>query len=108
LEHLNVYDNTGTPNVFRKADANPERACTGFVLASVTSASNAVVYRSGTMALLQVGTGLTTGTYYYLSATAGGESATAPTTSGDVIQGLGYASSASAIAFQPTTPIAVA
>jgi hypothetical protein len=101
---VNVYDNGGTPNV-RKADANPERAATGFVLASVSSAANATVYRSGT----NTGrSGLTTGTYYYLSATAGGETATAPTTSGDVIQGLGYASSASAIAFQPTTPITVA
>lgn len=101
---VNVYDNGGTPNV-RRADANPERAATGFVLSSVTSAANATVYRSGT----NTGrTGLTTGTYYYLSTTAGSETATAPTTSGDVIQGLGYASSSSAVAFQPTTPIAVA
>ena len=101
---VNVYDNGGTPNV-RKADANPERACTGFVLSSVTSAANATVYRSGT----NTGrTGLTVGTYYYLSATAGGETATAPTTSGDVIQGLGFAATSSSIAFQPTTPIAVA
>jgi hypothetical protein len=101
---VNVYDNAGTPNV-RKADANPERACTGYVLASVSSAASAIVYRSGT----NTGrTGLTTGTYYYLSATAGSETATAPTTSGDVIQGLGYAGSSTTIAFQPTTPIAVA
>jgi hypothetical protein len=101
---VNVYDNGGTPSV-RKADANPERACTGFVLSSVSSAANATVYRSGTNTAL---TGLTTGTYYYLSATAGTGTATAPTTSGDVIQGLGYAATSSSIAFQPTTPIAVA
>lgn len=101
---VNVFDNTGTPNV-RKADANPERAATGFVLSSVSSAANATVYRSGTNTAL---TGLTTGTYYYLSTTAGLTTATAPTTSGDIIQGLGYAGSSTAIAFQPTTPITVA
>lgn len=100
---VNVYDNGGTPNV-RKADANPERACTGFVLAGVTSPAAATVYRSGTNTQRS---GLTTGTYYYLSTTAGSEVATAPTTATDIIQGLGYASSATAIAFQPTTPITV-
>lgn len=101
---VNVFDNAGTPNV-RKADANPERACTGFVLSSVSSAANATVYRSGT----NTGrTGLTAGTYYYLSGTAGGETATAPTSSGDIIQGLGFAATSSSIAFQPTAPISVA
>lgn len=101
---VNIFDSAGTPNV-RKADANPERAATGYVLASVSASANAVVYRSST----NTGrSGLTAGTYYYLSTTAGGETATAPIASGDVIQGLGYASSANSIAFQPTTPIAVA
>lgn len=103
-EWVNVYDNAGTPNA-RKADANPERACTGYILSSVTSGNNATVYRSDT----NTGrTGLTAGVYYYLSATAGSETATAPTASGDIIQGLGFASTSSSISFQPTTPIAVA
>lgn len=101
---VNIYDNAGTPNV-RKADANPDRPCNGFVLAGVTSPAAATVYRSGTNTGL---TGLTIGSYYYLSTTAGIGTVTAPTTATDIIQGLGYAGSASAILFQPTASITVA
>jgi hypothetical protein len=101
-DFVNVFDNAGTPNV-RKADADNNRPASGFVLSAVASAANATVYRSGSNTAL---TGLTAGTYYYLGVTAGAVSTGVPALSGNnLVQGLGYAVSATAIAFQPTQPI---
>jgi hypothetical protein len=101
-DFVNVFDNAGTPNV-RKADADNNRPVNGFVLSAVLSAANATVYRSGSNTAL---TGLVAGTYYYLGATAGAVSTSVPALSGNnLVQGLGYAVSTTAIAFQPTQPI---
>lgn len=93
---VNVYDNSGTPNV-RKADASNGRDANGFVLAAVTASNNATVYQIGENNQL---TSLTAGTTYYLSATtAGAATTTAPSTSGQIIQELGTAFSTTALVF---------
>lgn len=95
---VNVYDDIGTRKV-RKADATSTgKPANGFVKAAVESGANATVYADGTNDQLS---GLTPGAAYYLSATAGGEVAEAPSGSGNVVQRLGTAMSATAISFHP-------
>lgn len=90
----------------RKADATTAgKEVHGFVLAAVESAANATVYVAGINNQLS---GLTAGAEYFLSATAGAETATAPSTSGNVVQSLGPAISATEIAFQKGTPVTLA
>jgi hypothetical protein len=104
-DFVNVYDASGTPTA-RKADATTEgKEADGFVLASTTSGNNAVVYTEGINNQL---TGLTGGSTYFLSATAGGVTATAPSGSGNVVQVLGKALSATEIAFEKSNPITLA
>jgi hypothetical protein len=73
-KYVNIFDNTGTPNV-RLADNSNGREAHGFLLDSVTAASNATVYFEGTNNDLS---GLTSGARQFL-ATAGGVTATPPT-----------------------------
>ena len=90
----------------RKADATTQgKEADGFVLAAVESSANATVYVAGINNQLS---GLTAGSLYYLSTTAGNETATAPSASGNVNQALGRAISATEIAFQPSTPVTLA
>lgn len=91
---VNVYDNAGTPNV-RKADASNGRDANGFVLAAVSNAATATIYRLGTNNQL---TGLTAGVTYYLSGTTAGEVAAIAPVSG-IIQELGTASGANSLSF---------
>ena len=101
-DFVNIFDNGGVTSA-RRADADNNRPAHGFVLASFAGAATAVVFRAGTN---NTKTGLTIGAYYYLSVTAGSESTSAPALSGNnLIQGLGSAVSATAIAFQPTQVI---
>lgn len=101
---VNIYDNTG---VFcRKADASNGRRAGGFVLASVTSGQSATVYCEGAITGL---TSLTPGAPYYLSGgTAGAATATAPTTSGHIVQEIGIAVSTTEISFEPQRPVTLA
>jgi hypothetical protein len=46
-------------------------------------------------------TGLTAGSPYYISATAGAKTATAPSTSGQIVRIVGYAISATSFFFDP-------
>lgn len=102
---VNIYDNTGTPNV-RKADATAEgKECNGFVKSAVSNGASATVYLSGNS--ITGLTGLTAGRRY-LSTTPGASTATAPSASGNVVQKIGDAVSATVIAFEPEEPITVA
>lgn len=95
---VNIWNNAGTINV-RKADATTAgKEADGFVLASVTSGNTATVYRTGINNALS---GLTLGAYYFLDTTAGGVTTTAPSASGNVVQGLGRADSTTSVAYQP-------
>lgn len=98
---VNIWNNSGTANV-RKADASTAgKEAHGFVLAAVASGQPATVYFEGTNTQM---TGLTPGRQY-LSTTPGKTSATAPTGSGQVVQVVGFAVSATAMNFQSTLPI---
>lgn len=102
---INIYDNAGTPNV-RKADAATNKEAHGFVKNSVTSGNNALVYFDGSITGF---TGLTPGAKQYLSATTAGQvTATAPSTSGYIVQCVGWATSATSISFEPQDKIVLA
>ncbi|NDD52892.1 hypothetical protein EBZ39_03260 [bacterium] len=99
---VNIWNDSGTLKV-RKADATSSaKRADGFVLAGVTAPANAEVLHDGALTGL---TSLTVGGRYYLSATAGGITieASVPTTSGNLIQYIGQAVSATKLLFQPDT-----
>ena len=101
---VNIYD--GGAGVFRcrKADASTSgKEANGFVLAAVSSGSNATVYQVGS-ANNQL-SGLTPSKYYLSTTTAGGVQTTIPTGSGQVVQELGVASSATTLVFTPKAAI---
>jgi hypothetical protein len=102
---VNVWNDTGTAKA-RKADATVAgKEANGFVLAAVTSGNNATVYFDGTDTQLS---GLTPGAVYYLATTAGGVTATPPSGSGNVVQRVGRALSATELTFEPGEPITLA
>jgi len=88
-DFVNIFDDTGTAKV-RKADATNGRDANGFVLSGVTSGNNIDVYFEGTNTQLS---GMTIGARQYLGAT-GSVTETPNTTSGQIHQYLGKASSA--------------
>jgi hypothetical protein len=92
-----------TPEAF-KADANSDaKAAIGFVLAGITAAATGTAYfGSGIISGLS---GLTAGAKYYLDTTAGGITTTKPSGSGDIIQQVGVALSATELYFEPQEAI---
>ncbi len=88
-DFVNIFDDSGTAKV-RKADATNSRDSNGFVLSGVTSGNNIDVYFEGTNTQLS---GMTIGARQYLGAT-GSVTETPNTTSGQISQYLGKASSA--------------
>ncbi len=88
-DFVNIFDDTGTAKV-RKADATNGRDANGFVLSGVTSGNNIDVYFEGTNTQLS---GMTIGARQYLGST-GSVTETPNTTSGQISQYLGKASSA--------------
>lgn len=88
--YVNIYNVAGVQNC-RLADKSNDRPAHGFVLASVSSGTNATIYFEGSNSGL---TSLTPGTRMYLS-TAGAATAT-PVTTG-IHQFLGIAISATEI-----------
>lgn len=102
-DFVNIYNDSGAKA--RKADATTSgKEAHGFVLAAVTSGNNATVYFEGTNTGV---TGLTPGVVF-LSATAGVATGTAPSSSGNVVQRLGVAVSATAVNFEPHPPVVLA
>lgn len=88
----------------RKASATDgTKPANGFVLANVASAATANVHRSGE--IITGLSGLTPDARYYLSTTAGAITTTPPSTSGNVVQPVGRATSATALLFVPEPPI---
>jgi len=104
-DFVNIWSSTGVKA--RKADATVAgKEAHGFVLAAVTSGQNATVYRASQS---NTGlTGMTPGAKQYLATTAGGRTETAPSGSGNVIQILGVAKSATELIFAPSCPITLA
>ncbi|MGD9687235.1 MAG: hypothetical protein AB7U43_09725 [Desulfobacter sp.] len=102
-DFVNIYDATGAK--CRKADATVAgKEAHGFVLAAVDSGNNATVYFEGTNTQVS---GQTPGRVF-LATTAGQATATAPSGSGNVVQRIGIAISATAVNFQYQIPIVLA
>jgi len=102
---VNVFNDAGTTKV-RKADATVAgKEANGFVLSAVTAGNDATVYFEGTNNQLS---GLTGGTMYFLSTTAGGVTSTAPSGSGNIVQKVGRALSATEINVEFSDPIVLA
>lgn len=92
-DFVNIYDDGGTPTA-RKADATTAgKEAHGFVLAGVTAPAAATVYFEGSNDQVS---GATAGKVY-LATTAGGFVGTAPSASGNVVQQVGVATSATSI-----------
>jgi hypothetical protein len=103
-DFVNVYNDAGTARV-RKADASAAiTAAHGFVLEAFSDLANATVYWEGTNGLV---TGQTPGAAF-LSTVGGDAQAAAPTGSGEIVQRIGIATSATSINFEPQTAILLA
>jgi len=101
---VNVWNDASTAKV-RKADATTAgKEVHGFVLSAVTSGNPATVYFEGTNTQV---TGQTPGPVY-LQTTAGTGGATIPSASGNVVQNLGVALSATEVNFERGTPVVLA
>ncbi|RKZ36310.1 MAG: hypothetical protein DRQ49_18160 [Gammaproteobacteria bacterium] len=104
-EYVNIFDDSGTEKA-RKADASNGRLALGFVLAGTTSPAMAKVYLEGINNAL---TGLTPGGKQFLSADTPGAGVETPdATSGEDIQMLGKAISATEMTFEPAQEIELA
>ena len=102
-DFVNIHNSTGAKA--RKADATVSgKEAHGFVLSSVISGGNATVYFEGTNTAV---TAQVPGNVF-LATTAGGATATAPVASGNVVQRIGLATSATTINFEPQNPIVLA
>lgn len=96
-DFVNIWLDTGVRKA-RKADASNGRFANGFVLTNVALNANATVTLQGTNTQI---TGLTIASRYFLSANQpGGFTTASPSTTGQIIQELGIAVSATAINFE--------
>lgn len=102
-DFVNVWNSTGAK--VRKADATTAgKHAMGFVLSGFGSGVAATVYFEGTNTSV---TGQVPGEVY-LSTTAGVAADIPPTTAGNIVQVIGFATSATSINFQSTRPITLA
>lgn len=97
---VNVWNSSGSFRV-RNADATASgKEADGYVLSSVSSSGSALVYFSGVnTAVSSMTPGLV-----FLQTTAGTGGTTVPSTTGNVVQILGVAVSATAVVFQTVQP----
>ena len=101
---VNVWNDGGVAKV-RRADATTAgKEAHGFVLSAVTSGGSAMVYFEGTNTQV---TSQTPGPVY-LQTTAGVGGATVPSASGNVVQQIGVAVSATAVNFERGAPVTLA
>lgn len=100
---VNIFNSTGAKA--RKADASTAgKEAHGFVLAAVTAPAAATVYFEGSDTQV---TGLTPGVQF-LSTTPGLSTNTAPSASGNAVQRVGFATSATVLNFQSQPPVVLA
>ena len=93
---VNIHISSGIK--VRKADATTAgKEAHGFVISSVSNGATATVYFDAVNTGVS---GLTAGTRYFLSTTAGGVTATAPSSAGNVVQYVGMATAAAELNFQ--------
>jgi hypothetical protein len=104
-DFVNIWDDSGTIKI-RKADATAAgKEVDGYVKEATDSGDTATMYFEGENNALS---GLTPSSSYFLSTTPGAVSATAPSATGNVVQRVGKALSATAIEFNRGTPIVLA
>lgn len=97
---VNIWNSTGAK--CRKADATVAgKEAHGFVLAAVSNGNPATIYFEGSNTAMS---GLTPGSQF-LSTTPGTATTTAPSATGNVVQRVGFAVSATTMNFQSGTPI---
>lgn len=102
-DFVNIWNSTGAKA--RKADATTSgKEAHGFVLSAVSSSANATVYFEGPNTAV---TGATPGPVF-LATTAGTATGTAPSGSGNVVQRIGVATSATSINFEAAQPVVLA
>lgn len=101
---VNFWSNAGVINV-RNADNTANKPANGFVLAAVTSGQTATVYRISQ--LNNALTDMTLGATQFLG-TVGARTETVPSGTGNIVQILGVAISATSMAFAPQQPITLA
>lgn len=102
---VNIWNNSSVANV-RNADGSTSgKEAHGFVLAAVSSSATATVYMTGTNTQV---TGATAGVVFLSAVTPGASVSAAPTGSGQTVQRLGVATSATSIDFGRQTPIVLA
>ena len=100
---VNVWNSSGAK--VRKADAaTAGKEAHGFVLAAVTSGNPATIYFEGTNTQVS---GQTPGPVF-LQTTAGVGGPTVPSASGNVVQQIGVAVSATAVNFERSVPVTLA
>ena len=92
----NIWSNTGVCELRNADNSDPAKTADVFVLKGAGAGGVPQIYGSGTVN--PAVSGLAPGAGYWLG-TAGGVSATAPTHSGDVVQFVGKALSATAMLF---------
>jgi hypothetical protein len=101
---VNVFNSTGAK--VRKADSSVSgKEAHGFVLAVFTHPTTATVYFEGSNTQV---TGLTPGVQFLDPANPGKATNTAPTTAGQVVQRVGFATAAGVLNFQSEVPVLLA
>lgn len=102
---VNVHNSGGARA--RRADAtDPAKYAHGFVLTSVLAAANATVFFED---INTASSGLTPGDRLYLSnTTPGGVTTTPPSATGQIVQAIGVAMSATEYSFERVEPITLA
>lgn len=102
---VNLWNSTGLKA--RNADATVVgKEAIGFALTSIASAGSGLIYLLATQN--SAVTGKTVGARQWLSTTPGSSTETAPTATGNIVQQLGFATSATNIVFNPSQPVTVA
>lgn len=97
---VNVWNDAGTARVRKASASDIAHIANGCVTAAVTSGATATVYLSNVLTGL---TGLTVGALY-LSTTPGAFAAAPPTSTGNVLQRVGFAISSSSCVFTTSEP----
>jgi hypothetical protein len=104
-DFISIYNDGGTAKI-RKADASTAgKYAHGFVLSAVTAPAEGLVYFEGPNTAVS---GATPGEIFLSATTAGGFTSTAPTGTGQVVQKIGVATSATAINYEYVAPIVLA
>ncbi len=93
---INLFDDNGTVKARLANATDNTKPANGYVLEDVAQGSTAIVHKIGLITELS---GLTVGSTYYLSTTSGAYTTTAPVASGNIIQKLGKANTASIMSF---------